>query len=58
MPLLTHGLVCPSGPQGRFTVVGAPTPALPNMLPGGVWIRSPIVMSLNRICGTPVMPIT
>ena len=58
MPLLTHGLVCPSGPQGRFMVIGAPTPAFPNMLPGGVWIRSPIVTSLNRICGTPVMPIS
>ncbi len=58
MPLLTQALVCPSGPQGRFMVTGAPTPAFPYMLPGGVCIRSPIVMSLNRICGTPVTPIT
>ena len=57
MPLLTHGRVCPSGPQGRFMATGAPTPALLYMVPGAAWIRSPIVTSLNRICAIPVIPI-
>ena len=57
MPLLTHGRVCPSGPAGGFMATGAPAPALLYIVPAVASIKSPIVTSSDRVCGTPVTPI-